>query len=403
MLSFFERPIRPKDPKIWPKATVVIPAYNEEKTLAKTIESVLNLDYPRNKLEIIVVDDGSTDSTLKIAKRYISKGVKVIHKKNGGKGSALNLAIKRSTGEFIGGLDADSFVHPKALKYIIAHFDDSKIMAVTPALKIYKPKTFWQFLQHAEYLFGVFNRKAFAVLDAIHVTPGPFTIYRRWFFDKYGGYDENNITEDIEIALRIQRNNYRIENAVNANVYTVSPRTFGELFKQRIRWYLGFIENCVTYRDLFSLKYGLMGIFILPMSFISVGIMIFFSFYQLWSQYRGLSWIGSLPLVNYHASQFIRIPTESFPVVQASFYYLLGVFLLLSGLMLFWANKYSEDTHKLNILSYVVYFFIYFLMFSLWWLGAFAYKLFGRNLHFGGVKWNNSIITKLFNNLPKRI
>ncbi len=141
-LAFFENRDALKNPalKHFPKVTVAIPAYNEEKTIAATIDSVLALDYPKEKLEIIVVDDGSTDNTLQIIKQYGGKGVKIFHKENGGKGSALNFALAKANGEFFTCLDADSFVDPDCLKKMLGYFENKQVMAVTPSLKIWNPR-----------------------------------------------------------------------------------------------------------------------------------------------------------------------------------------------------------------------------------------------------------------------
>ena len=257
----------PKPPKKLPFVTIMVPACNEENTVGKTVESLLGLDYPKKKLQIIVIDDGSVDNTYKIAKKYVKQGVLVLKKKNGGKGTALNLGIKHAKGTFVGCLDADSIVESDALKKMIGYFTNKRIMAVTPSLKCTKPKTIWQRIQVIEFLLGVYLRKVFGFLGSIHVTPGPFTIFRKKFFDKYGGYDETTVTEDIEISLRIQSLNYEIENAVNANVYAIAKPTFLTLFSQRVRWYRGFLDNVQKYKHLISRKYGDLGIFILPSAF----------------------------------------------------------------------------------------------------------------------------------------
>ena len=121
-----------------------------EKTIAKTVKSLLNLDYPKDKLELMVIDDGSTDKTYEKARQFAKAGVKVFTKKNAGKAAALNFALKKSTGDFFGALDADSFVNSNALKKMIGHFKDPKIMAVTPSLKVYNPKTILQKIQYIE-------------------------------------------------------------------------------------------------------------------------------------------------------------------------------------------------------------------------------------------------------------
>ena len=121
-----------------------------------------------------------------------------------------------------------------------------------------------------EFLLGVYLRKVFAFLGSIHVTPGCGTIYRKSFFDETGPYQEGNLTEDIEVAFRIQTLDGIIENSIDAEVFTLGVRKFKPLLNQRLRWYKGFIDNTVMYKRIFGAKYGNLGMFILPCSFVSV-------------------------------------------------------------------------------------------------------------------------------------
>jgi len=365
------------------KVTICVPAYNEEKHLAKTVESLLNLDYPKDKLEIIIVDDGSKDRTYEIAKKFEKYNVKVFTKKNEGKGMALNFALKHSTGELFGALDADSFVNKDALKKMIGYFEDSNVMAVTPSLKVYKPENMLQKIQYIEYLFGVFLRKIFAFLGSIHVTPGPFTIYRKYFFDKYGGYDENNPTEDIEIALRIQSKHYEIDNSANANVYTVAPRTFRSLLKQRIRWYLGFINNVLNYRRLFSKGYGDLGVFILPASFISIAFVITMLIYTISIFFKNL--INDF--INYKAISFdvltlLNLDFDFFFVNPGLLTILSLVSISATILILIIAKSISEEKKKIKF-YYIFYFLFYWMLFGFWWVIAGVYKMIGKKVVWG--------------------
>ena len=106
-----------------PSAAIVVPCFNEARTIASTLESLLKIDYPAGKFEIIVVDDGSTDGTLAVAKRFETDSrVRVFHKENGGKHTAMNFALERTQADLIGCLDADSTVEPFALRRIAAVF-----------------------------------------------------------------------------------------------------------------------------------------------------------------------------------------------------------------------------------------------------------------------------------------
>lgn len=259
-------------PKRYPTVTIIVPCWNEENTVSKTIHSLLSLDYPKNKLKIMIIDDGSTDKTWeRIQKFKNNPQVEVYTKTNGGKYTALNFGISKLSSDLVGCLDADSYVHKDALKHIIMQFENKEIMAVAPSVKLWQPKGPLQLLQKVEYGFGIFTRKMFYYMQAVYITPGPFSIFRTNVFKELGGYRHAHNTEDIEIALRMQKNNYKIAHAHNAMVYTVPPDTLRKLLKQRVRWSYGFIKNAEDYREMFfRRKYGNLGVFILPMAAISV-------------------------------------------------------------------------------------------------------------------------------------
>lgn len=298
--SFFENRKKIKDEEnfdidFYPSVTVAVPCWNEEKTLAGTLDSLLLLDYPKEKLLIIVVDDGSKDTTYSIAKEYESNyphQIKALTKANGGKHTAVNLALSEARTDLFGCLDADSFVDPKALSVIVSYFNtNEKIMAVTPCMHIRNPKTLIQRMQAVEYLMGIYLRKAFGQLDAIQVTPGPFSIFRRNVFDTIGVYRKAHNTEDYEITLRMHKAGFKIANAHKALVYTLGPATIKGYFFQRLRWVRGFLENSLDYRDIFfKKKYGNFGMFTLPMAFIFVFyglyafLFAFYSFVSNWSK-----------------------------------------------------------------------------------------------------------------------
>jgi len=287
LLVYMEDADKMEDPKPtrYPSVDIIVPAYNEEKHISETINSLLALQYP-GKIRIIVVNDGSTDATLNVARTFEPRGVLVIDKPNGGKASAINEGLKFADSELVAILDADSIVEPDALNFIVGYFEDEKVMAVTPMMKVWKAHTPVQILQRAEYILNSFTKKILEQFDSITVTPGPFSVYRRKVFDELGGFDENTITEDQEIALRIQKANYKIASSYGAVVYTDAPRTLSQLFKQRKRWYKGFLENVWKYRQLLHHSYGDLGVFMLPstIAVIVIGILaLFYSIYRILS------------------------------------------------------------------------------------------------------------------------
>jgi cellulose synthase/poly-beta-1,6-N-acetylglucosamine synthase-like glycosyltransferase len=253
--------------------TVAVPCYNEEGTIDKTVKSLIALDYPKDKIKIILIDDGSRDNTWKIINSF-SDGVNVFafKKENGGKYTALNLALEKTDSEFFGCLDSDSLVHPQALKRILKYFEvDKKTMAVAPSIIVYNPKNILQHAQNIEYDMSIYTKKMLGFMGGIHVTPGPFSIFRKRVFDELGPYRKAHNTEDQEIALRMQENGYKIDHCPDAYVYTISPDSVAKLYRQRTRWIYGFIKNLIDYRRLlFKKKYGTVALFTLPSGIISI-------------------------------------------------------------------------------------------------------------------------------------
>lgn len=392
ILTFFEnkRLLEPS-PKLHshPKVTVCIPAYNEEETIAKTIRSVLTLDYPRNKLEIVVVDDGSRDKTYAIAKQFESEGVKVLHQKNRGKGGALNHALAKATGKYFACLDADSIVMAHTLKRMVVHFEKKNVGAVTPLMKVWKPKTLLQKGQWFEYMTYAFSKMVMSTIDCIHVTPGPFSMYDASLLRKYGGFDEESIVEDQEIAFRLQKYHHRIIQTTDGDVYTNAPATLKELYKQRSRWYRGSLMNLIKYKGmLFNREYGDFGMFHMPSlvvgsAFISMVIMTFFVSLTIVPVYH---WLHSLWIINFDIWPYLAngfsikevLLVKSFGINFSKLF--IVVALLAINLKLFvWAYSRTQEEFRVRQLPIILFFFlVYYLVLSGMWVVSIAEVLIGR-------------------------
>ncbi|MBI1972209.1 MAG: glycosyltransferase family 2 protein, partial [Candidatus Aenigmarchaeota archaeon] len=235
----FRSDLKPDKPGKWPFISVIVPAFNESATIKRVINSVLGLDYPKDKLEIIVVDDGSTDNTSEIVKGMKGSRIKLLGQPRRGKGAALNLGMDHAKGGFVACLDADSYVSPGSLKEMVVNFNDDGIAAVTPVMRVHNPKTLLEKVQYVEYLLAVYMKKLLSHINSINVTPGPFSIYRADVLRSIGKFDEDSVVEDQEIAYRIQQNNYRIVQSDRGDVYTAAPKNLGDLYRQRKRWYKG--------------------------------------------------------------------------------------------------------------------------------------------------------------------
>ncbi len=264
----------PEQRKGWePTISVVIPAYNESDMVGKCIESVATADYPQEKLEIIVVDDGSPDDTHEIAQSYAKKypNVKVFRKENQGNAAyTKNYGIERAGGEIIATLDADSYIERDTIRKMLPHFESDDVAAVTAAVKVDRPKNFLERLQQVEYLYTIFSRRVLVFLESVQVTPGPFSMFRGWIFRKIGMFDPANILEDQEMAMRIQQHNYKIRSSLDANVYTEVPQGFWGLLRQRTRWHRGGLKNAVKYGNLIGPKYGDLGMIVMPLGLLAV-------------------------------------------------------------------------------------------------------------------------------------
>ena len=213
-----------------------------------------------------MIDDGSTDGSYEKLEK--TPGITLMrNEKNRGKASALNFAISRAKGEIVACIDSDTYPAKDVLAKAVRHFyENDKIASVVVFVCVHAPKTILQRIQEIEYWisFGFFFR-TIASIDGLYVTPGPTALYRKAILDKLGGFDEQNLTEDMEIALRMQKHGYQIRACHETMVLTEVTGDLRRLFKQRLRWYRGGVMNILKYIDLFfNPKYGEFGLFILP-------------------------------------------------------------------------------------------------------------------------------------------
>jgi cellulose synthase/poly-beta-1,6-N-acetylglucosamine synthase-like glycosyltransferase len=247
--------------------SMVVPCYNQEKNISQTIESLINCGYKGLK-KIIVVDDCSTDNSFRVIKEFEKKYpslVRVVQTpKNTGRASgSKNYGAKFVDTEIIGFTDADSFPQRGAIEKMMGFFKHKKTGGITSLVLVKNPKTLMEKLQAIEYRVIAFTRKLLGFLDAIYVTPGPLALYRKSVFDEIGGFDESNLTEDIEITWNLIKHGYRIEMSILSRVYTVAPNKFKDWFKQRVRWNHGGLQTMKKYQTQF-LKKGTLGGFVLP-------------------------------------------------------------------------------------------------------------------------------------------
>ncbi len=252
---------REREIQSYPEISILIPAYNEEGYVGDCIEAILEAVYPERKKEIIVIDDGSTDGTFEEAKRYEKKGVKVVHKENGGKHSALNFGTRFADGDIIFTIDADSIVSRRALKLMVKRFNQSKdIGAVAGNVKVINSENLLEKCQALEYLVGInIFRSAFDIFGAVSVVPGCLGAFRKRLLEGGGFYDPDTLTEDFDVTIKMRKLGKTVQASSQAVVYTEVPDKIKDLYNQRSRWYRGNFQTIFKHRNaLLNPRFGLL-------------------------------------------------------------------------------------------------------------------------------------------------
>jgi cellulose synthase/poly-beta-1,6-N-acetylglucosamine synthase-like glycosyltransferase len=371
LLSFLERKPYKKTtetPTYFPSVTMIVPCFNEAQTLAQTVRSLLALEYPKDKLEVLIVDDGSTDGTRSIGEALAAQHPQVVffHKENGGKYTALNLGIERSQAELVGCLDADSFVAPDALLEVAKQLEsDNTIMALTPSMQVYRPRTLLERMQSVEYTFGIFYKKMFDNLAALNVLPGPFSVYKREIFSRIGLFRHAHNTEDMEIAFRMHAHGLKIVNAHTARVYTTVPDTLRKLIRQRTRWSQGFLQNSQDYSYMyFNRRFGNFGLLVLPVGLISFFAGLYMAAYALFKIVSTIAarladlWATGIPL-------HLASPSLDWFYINTNMLLFVIIFVLCTTLIAILLGQRIVNT-KLGVKSLISYFALFGLVAPVW-------------------------------------
>jgi len=386
LMFLFDKKVVPKVRKLkkFPKVTIAVPCYNEAGNISRTMKTLSELDYPKDKVRIIAINDGSTDNTLGILRKLQKKyGFEIINQKNKGKYRALNAALVKTTSEYFVCLDADSFVMHDALKLMVADFTNPRIAAVMPVMKVDKPKTWMERFQHLEYMTSIFLKVLMQRKDAIPVAPGPFTIYKTDVIKKLGAFRKGNYVEDMEMAFRLQSENYLLRQNLDAIVYTKAPPKFMGYYKQRIRWYGGTIMNCIDYRRMFfNKKFGDFGFIQLPMLLIAgaltlgaVSMVWVLKFKNLYHQFKYLA------LTNFDIVTLIRKMKLVFDPYSFDLLVLFTSFILLliAVLLIFLSLKMNrEKMDKSLVVTTVFFMFVYSTITAFVFLNVFRVLLFRK-------------------------
>ncbi|MFP5276831.1 MAG: glycosyltransferase [Acidobacteriota bacterium] len=265
------KPHRELAPGFSPAVAVLIPAYNEEKVIVRTIRSVLNSDYPN--LRVIVVDDGSSDATAAVATaayaEEIAQGrVQVLTKPNGGKAAALNFALEQIHEEIYVGIDADTVIASDAISKLVCHFDDPRIGAIAGNAKVGNRINLWTRWQALEYITSQnFERRAMDLFHVVTVVPGAIGAWRTAAVKAAGGYPLTTVAEDADLTMNLLEQNLKVDYEDRALAFTEAPVNASGLMRQRFRWSFGILQSVWKHRAAFT-RNKAMGLFALPNIFV---------------------------------------------------------------------------------------------------------------------------------------
>jgi len=359
----------------YPFISILVPAKNEEKTIEKTLRSIDNLDYPREKIEVFAINDGSHDQTEEVIRRFIinKPHFTLLSHPNRGKAASLNRALALAKGDFFACLDADSFVHPQTLRKMVAFYqreNDPTIAIITPAMKVADPQTILQKIQWLEYLVMILFGRITSVLHSLYVAPGPFSLYQTEIIRSLGGFDEKNITEDQEIAYRVQLQQYKIRQCFDGYVYTTAPATLKPFYHQRRRWYLGSILCLHQYREMIAnKKYGDFGLMQMVknvtgyfLAITGMGTAFYLIFLPL------LEKVQSLVLIRFKVQPFIAHFQMDFSMLSLLLNnfrqgFVVIFLFVLAFLFFYWAHRNAQEKmHSIGIVPLIPYFFFYYLL-----------------------------------------
>ncbi|WP_456698382.1 bifunctional polysaccharide deacetylase/glycosyltransferase family 2 protein [Aeromicrobium sp. P5_D10] len=230
-----------------PGVTVIVPAFNEELGIEAAVRSLANSDYP--ELEIIVVDDGSTDSTSEVVRSLAMPAVRLIRQDNAGKPAALNTGIAAAAHDVLVLVDGDTVFEPDAMRALVAPLTDPRVGAVSGNTKVGNRSGLLGRWQHIEYVIGFnLDRRMFDVLQCMPTVPGAIGAFRRSVLEQVGGVSEDTLAEDTDLTMAICRAGWRVVYAPAARAWTEAPSSLGQLWRQRYRWCYGTMQAMWKHR-----------------------------------------------------------------------------------------------------------------------------------------------------------
>jgi len=265
-----------------PFVSIILPVYNEEPVVLKTLAALRASDYPA--FEVVAVNDGSTDKTLEVMREYARQWpqLRVLTQPNAGKSAASNFGVSASRGEIIVTLDGDTILEPQTVRMLARHFLDANggrpVGAVAGHVKVGNRRNLLTAWQSLEYISGIcVTRMAEGLIGAISIVPGACAAWRREAMVRAGGYSHDTMAEDADLTLCIQRLGYRIVQENRAVAWTEAPMTVRGLARQRLRWTYGNLQSLWKHKDMILRpRYGALGMVALPYTFLATVIPLLF-------------------------------------------------------------------------------------------------------------------------------
>lgn len=377
--SFFSFPRTNKKYSV----SFVVPAYNEGQTIEECVKHIFEIDY-ENIIEVIVVNDCSSDNTKDVVEELKKKypKLKLINnpKNLGNAAGSQNVGLRVARGELVAVVDADSFPAKDSIGKMVGYFEDEKVGAVTCPVLARNKKRFFEKLQSIEYLVISFGRKLLEYVDAIYVTPGPLALYRRRALMDIGGFDEKNLTQDIEATWHLAAENWDRKMCLSTHVTSQVPSKFKPWFVQRRRWNIGGLQCIHKYRKDIG-KRGMLGLFIIPFFIVNLflgllGLSIFF--YLLTRRV-----ISNFLLTKYSMIAGTPVLTLSDLYITPSILNYLGIVLFIFGLiyvLMILSILNEKILRKENILNIPFYLIVYLIAYPFIMVNAIWHVVRGKKI-----------------------
>ncbi|MDN3269277.1 glycosyltransferase [Streptomyces sp. MA15] len=333
-------------PPVTEPVTVLVPAYNEAKCIENTVTSLMASDHP---IEVLVIDDGSTDGTARIVEAMGLPNVRVIRQLNAGKPAALNRGLANARYDIVVMMDGDTVFEPSTVRELVQPFGDPKVGAVAGNAKVGNKDSLIGAWQHIEYVMGFnLDRRMYDILRCMPTIPGAVGAFRKSALEPIGGMSDDTLAEDTDVTMALHRAGWRVVYAENARAWTEAPETVQQLWSQRYRWSYGTMQAIWKHRRALvekgpSGRFGRVGLpfvslfmIVAPLLAPLIDVFLLYGLVFGPTQQTILAWLGVLAIQAVCAAYAFRLDKErmthliSLPLQQILYRQLMYVVLLQS-------------------------------------------------------------------------